>query len=179
MFHLLRRQLHRETRKPLVVMTPKKLLRYPRAVSSINDFATGGFKEVIDDPYITETSAVSVVAFCSGKVYYDALEKREERGTGSHVAIVRMEQLYPFPEIQVREILAKYSSASKVVWMQEEPENMGAWGYMLRKFPDIRPEYVGPDESAAPAPGSGKIFEKRHNAIFERLFSLSMAGVQS
>lgn len=179
MFHLLRRQLHRETRKPLVVMTPKKLLRYPRAVSSINDFATGGFREVIDDPFITDSAAVNVVAFCSGKVYYDALEKREERGSGSNVAIVRMEQLYPFPEIQVREILAKYSSASKVVWMQEEPENMGAWGYMLRKFPDIRPEYVGPDESAAPAPGSGKIFERRHNAIFEKLFSLSMAGVQS
>lgn len=174
-FHLLRRQLHREIRKPLVVMTPKKLLRYPKAVSALDELANGRFHEVLDDPAIQDAGAVNTIAFCSGKVYYDAVERREEQNVGHDMALVRLEQLYPFPKVQIEEVLKKYSKATRFVWLQEEPENMGAWGYMLRKFRLVPLDFVGPEESASPAPGSHKVFDKRHNAIFDRLFSYSMA----
>jgi 2-oxoglutarate dehydrogenase E1 component len=177
-FHLLRRQMHREIRKPLVVMTPKKLLRYPKAVSAMTELANGHFREVLDDPEISDRSAVHTLAFCSGKVYYDAIEKREERNAGYDIAIVRLEQLYPFPQVRLEKLIAQYPNVQRFIWMQEEPENMGSWGYMLRKFRFGQIHYIGPDESASPAPGSGKIFEKRHNAIFDKLFSHSMAGVK-
>lgn len=178
-YHMLRRQLHRDIRKPLIVMTPKKLLRYPKAVSSMNQLANGRFMEVIDDNFVTDALAVHTIAFCSGKTYYEALERREDRGLGTDIALVRLEQLYPLPEKQLLEVLKKYSNANRFIWLQEEPENMGAWGYMLRMFRHVQLEYVGPDASASPAPGSGRIFERRNNAIYDKLFSYALEGAKN
>jgi 2-oxoglutarate dehydrogenase E1 component len=177
-YHMLRRQLHRDIRKPLVVMTPKKLLRYPKAVSSMNELANGRFMEVIDDQFVTDASAVHTIAFCSGKAYYEALERREDRSLGTDIALVRLEQLYPLPEKQLLAVLKKYSNAKRFIWLQEEPENMGAWGYVLRMFRHVQLEYVGPDASASPAPGSGRIFERRNNAIYDKLFSYALASAK-
>jgi multifunctional 2-oxoglutarate metabolism enzyme len=165
-FHLLRRQMYggpdrRGTRKPLVVFTPKSLLRHPRAVSSIADFTGGGFSEILDDAPVPDLSQVARVVFCSGKIYYDLLAAREERGAG-HVALVRVEQLYPFNSSVARDILARYPENAEVVWAQEEPRNMGGWR-VLREC--IQPlldasrrevRYVGRPESASPATGSAK-----------------------
>ncbi|MEY3438902.1 MAG: hypothetical protein RL265_1487, partial [Bacteroidota bacterium] len=126
-FHLLRRQLKRDFRKPLVVFSPKMLLRYPSAVSSLDEMATGSFQEVLDDPKAI-VSAIDTVVFCSGKFYYEMSEKAAEMGV-ENMAFVRIEQLYPLPKIQIDAILAKYSSAKNIVWAQEEPANMGAWNY--------------------------------------------------
>lgn len=172
-FHMLRRQLKREIRKPLVVMTPKKLLRYPKAVSSIQDMATGGFKEVIDDPSIQEASSVNTIAFCSGKVYYDAIERRERTEEGQDIALVRVEQLYPMPKKQMQAIMDKYTNASKYLWLQEEPENMGAWSYMCTRFREANFDVVARRESASPAAGSSTVFQKRHDEMFDKLFSYS------
>ena len=165
-FHLLRRQMYggpdrRGTRKPLVVFTPKSLLRHPRAMSTMHDFTSGGFVEVLGDPATADAAAVSRVIFCSGKIYYDLLAAREER-KADHVALLRVEQLYPFAAGQVRDLLARYSDTAEVVWAQEEPRNMGPWRYMHEWFQPVldatRREirYVGRSESASPATGSAK-----------------------
>jgi len=156
-FHLLRRQMYggadrRGMRKPLVVFTPKSLLRHPKAISMMSDLTAGGFVEVLDDA-AAEPQTVTRVVLCSGKIYYDLLAAREER-QASHVALVRVEQLYPFASAQVTEILARYPNTSEVVWAQEEPRNMGAWRTMREQIPDLR--YVGRPESASPASGSAK-----------------------
>ncbi len=172
-FHLLRRQMYggsdrRGTRKPLVVFTPKSLLRHPRAVSSLQEFTSGGFLELIDDK--AEPSNVSRVVFCSGKLYYDLVAAREERKAG-HVAIVRMEQLYPFASEQASDILARYSKAAEVVWAQEEPRNMGPWRVLRECIqPLLNPtsrelRYVGRPESASPATGSGKRHQQEQAEI--------------
>jgi 2-oxoglutarate dehydrogenase E1 component len=165
-FHLLRRQMYgghdrRGTRKPLVVFTPKSLLRHPKAVSTLHDLTVGGFLEVLGDTSSTEPERVSRVVFCSGKVYYDLAAGREQRKT-DHVAIIRLEQLYPFAEQEVKDILARYPVVAEVVWAQEEPRNMGAWRFIREQFePLLEPtrreiRYVGRPESASPATGSGK-----------------------
>jgi 2-oxoglutarate dehydrogenase E1 component len=164
-FHLLRRQMYggadrRGMRKPLIVFTPKSLLRHPRAVSALGEFTTGGFAELLDDPAALPPQVTRVV-FCSGKVYYDLLAAREDR-QAAHVALVRVEQLYPFAAEQAAEILARYSAAAEVVWAQEEPRNMGAWRVMRECFDPLlratgrEPRYVGRPESASPATGSAK-----------------------
>ncbi len=164
-FHALRRQLKRNFRKPLVVMTPKSLLRHKLAVSSLAEMAEGsGFRTVLPeiDP-ITEDSAVKRVVLCSGKVYYDLLAERREQKIDS-VAILRLEQLYPFPAITLPKLLAPYRQA-EVVWCQEEPANMGAWCYVDRRIEAVlgeidiaakRARYVGRHEAASPATGSAK-----------------------
>jgi len=156
-FHLLRRQMYggadrRGMRKPLIVFTPKSLLRHPRAVSTLNDFTTGGFGEILDDA-AADPAAVTRVVLCSGKIYYDLLAARDER-KASHVALVRVEQLYPFAADQAKEILGRYGASSELVWAQEEPRNMGAWRTMREQIPDLR--YVGRPEAASPATGSAK-----------------------
>ena len=151
----------RGIRKPLVVFTPKSLLRHPGAVSTFDEFTHGGFKEILDDALVPDSAAVARVVFCSGKIYYDLLAAREER-KADHVALVRVEQLYPFESSQARDILTRYPADAEVVWAQEEPRNMGAWRivreYIQPLLDNTRRElrYVGRPESASPATGSGK-----------------------
>ncbi len=131
-FHLLRRQLHRDFRKPLVVFTPKSLLRNPKCVSRLEEFTGNSFMEIIDDANVSEKN-VKRVLLCSGKVYYDLLEK-QEKDECKHIALVRMEQLYPLPLAQLKVLRSKYSRAREWVWVQEEPENMGPWPFVSRKL---------------------------------------------
>jgi 2-oxoglutarate dehydrogenase E1 component len=131
-FHILRRQIYRDFRKPLIVFTPKSLLRSPKCVSPLVDFTEGKFQEVIDDNFV-DAKKVKRVLFCSGKIYYDLLDK-QQADQRKDVAIVRIEQLYPTPIQQMAKIKSKYSKATESIWVQEEPENMGAWPYMCRKF---------------------------------------------
>jgi 2-oxoglutarate dehydrogenase E1 component len=174
-FHLLRRQMYggpdrRGVRKPLVVFTPKSLLRHPRATSRVHDFISGGFSEILGDDPTQDVSRVSRVVFCSGKVYYDLAAARQER-KADHVALVRVEQLYPFAGDQARDILARYAGTAEVAWAQEEPRNMGPWRFM-REFlqPLLDPThreiyYVGRPESASPATGSGKRHQQEQAEI--------------
>jgi multifunctional 2-oxoglutarate metabolism enzyme len=172
-FHLLRRQMYggsdrRGTRKPLVIFTPKSLLRHPRAVSTLQDFTTGGFLEILQDGGVSDAQAVSRVVFCSGKVYYDLLAAREER-KAAHVALTRVEQLYPFAADQVSDILNTYPKTAEVVWAQEEPRNMGAWHFIRDQLETLGREirYVGRPESASPATGSGKRHQQEQAAIVD------------
>lgn len=163
-FHLLRRQMVTKFRKPLIVFTPKSLLRHPLAVSSVEEFATGNFQEVIDDVTVNPNEVKSVV-FCTGKFYYDLLAEREEKGRND-VALVRIEQLFPLPVEQIKAVLAKYPNADDYVWAQEEPKNMGAYGYMLMNFNEVKLRLASPKAYSAPAAGSYTRSKKRHaNAI--------------
>lgn len=170
-FHVLRRQLKREFRKPLVVFTPKSLLRHPRCVSPIEDFTGGAFQEVIDDA-VADPADVTRLLFCSGKIYYELLE-RKEREKRTDTAVIRMEQLYPFPDRQVDSVLSKYNNASDIRWVQEEPENMGAWSYLLRIGRGLKWKYAGRPENASPATGSHKAHEKQQQALLDSLFAPS------
>jgi 2-oxoglutarate dehydrogenase E1 component len=171
-FHLLRRQLAWPFRKPLVVMTPKKLLRYPKAVSSINDMANGRFLEVLDDPQAFKKE-VDTLVLCSGKVYYDALEEKERVGNADNMAFIRLEQLYPLPVKAIESIMATYPKANRFIWLQEEPENMGAWSYVLRVLRKIDLIPICLPETASPATGSPKVHELRFNNLMKRLFSFA------
>ena len=168
-FHALRRQLKREFRKPLIVFTPKSLLRHPRCVSSIDEFTENGFVEVIDD-VTADPKKVNRIAFCTGKVYYDLLD-RKEKDNNTDLAIIRLEQLYPFPKKQVEAILKKYSQATSYLWVQEEPENSGAWSYILRVMRQHNLRYIGREESASPATGSHKQHDKEQKTILDEVFS--------
>ncbi|MHB8261300.1 MAG: 2-oxoglutarate dehydrogenase E1 component [Bacteroidia bacterium] len=164
-FHALRRQVKRDFRKPLICFTPKKLLRYPTCVSKLKDFTSGRFQEVIDDA-TADVKNTKRVAFCSGKVYYDLIERREKEGAND-IAFVRIEQLYPFPHKQVDAILKKYNKATNYFWIQEESENAGAWRYIEHTMKSINLVYIGRDEMAAPATG----FSKRHAAELEEIMN--------
>ncbi len=166
-FHLLRRQLKRPFRKPLVVFTPKSLLRHPACVSSPEELSAGGFREVIDDE-TTQPEAVKRVIFTSGKLYYDLIEERSKRGTNE--AIVRIEQLYPFPKEQVKSVLNRYPNAERHVWSQEEPANMGAWSFILRNFKETDILLVASPESGSPATGSPRLHAMRQRKIVEKSF---------
>ena len=176
-FHSIRRQLKRDFRKPLFCFTPKKLLRYPTCISSLKDFTTGGFQEVIDDASATAKSAKKVI-FCSGKVYYDLIEGREKAGADD-LAIVRVEQLYPFPAKQLNSIISKYKNATEHIWAQEEPENMGAWAHMMRMFmkhdetKDVELKYVGRTENASPATGFSKPHAQQQQSIIDAIVPAS------
>lgn len=174
-FHALRRQLKRDFRKPLIVFTPKSLLRHPRCTSTIDDFTTQKFMEVIDD-VTADPKKVTRIAFCTGKIYYDLLDRKEKEGN-SDLALIRLEQLYPFPQTQVEAIMKKYKGAQGYVWVQEEPENMGAWSYILRVMRAHHLSYVGRAESASPATGSHKQHEKEQQAILNELFSSPLIPV--
>jgi len=175
-FHALRRQLHRNFRKPLVVFTPKSLLRHKLAVSKLAEMATGStFRFVIPeiDP-IAPAEDVRRVVICSGKVYYDLLAQRRERSIND-VAILRLEQIYPFPERNLGRVLAAYPNATSVVWCQEEPENMGAWSFVDRRIEKVlrgieghkvrRPVYVGRAEAASPATGLARTHAAEQSAL--------------
>ena len=169
-FHLLRRQMHRNFRKPLIVFTPKSLLRHPRAQSSLLEFTKGGFQEVIDDADAKATEVKKIV-LCSGKLFYDLLLAREERKL-KHVALIRIEQLFPWPEKQVDVILKKYKKAEKVVFSQEEPENMGSWAYVVRMFKHPNIELVSRLASGSPASGSHKVYNVRQKEVIDKTLAL-------
>jgi multifunctional 2-oxoglutarate metabolism enzyme len=171
-FHLLRRQVRPGMERPLVVMTPKSLLRLPAAFSSIDELATGGFQPLIDDAEINDAGAVKRVVLCSGKLYYDLAEARK-KGEDRSVAIVRLEQFYPFPLKSIRETLAKYPNAAELVWAQEEPQNMGGWTFIHERLEGLlrsceRPRFVGRSASASPATGSYSIHQKEQAEIINQ-----------
>lgn len=166
-FHLLRRQLTRPFRKPMVVFSPKMLLRYPAAVSTLEEMASGRFQEVIDDA-TAKVGQVDTVVLCSGKFYYEMKEKATEMGV-DNMAFVRVEQLYPFPQLQIDAILAKYN-AKHIIWAQEEPENMGAWAYIAMRMRKTGIEGVCRPASAAAAEGSKKLHERRLKQLYADLF---------
>src|SRR5690606_33972844 len=161
-FHLLRRQALSPKRKPLVVLTPKSLLRHRDCVSSIADFTSGGFRPVLPDDSVTDPGAVRRVLLCSGKVYYDLVKARADRGV-TDTAIIRLEQLYPLPVEEVRQALAAYPNAEDVAWVQEEPANQGAWSYialnLLEHLEGVRLRRISRPPAAAPATGSAKVHE--------------------
>jgi 2-oxoglutarate dehydrogenase E1 component len=167
-FHLLRRQLAWPFRKPLVVMSPKSLLRHPRVVSPIEEFTQGKFREVIDDPNV-DKKKVKKVVLCTGKVYYDLLEA-QEKNQREDVALVRIEQLHPFPQNQVDKLLQAYK-AKEICWVQEEPENMGAWGFINRVVKGIDLQLIARKSSASPATGYGSAHAKEHEAIINQVFN--------
>lgn len=164
-FHLMRRQMRTNFRKPLVVFSPKSLLRHPLAVSTKEELANGQFQEVIDDPNVTDKKAVKTLVFCTGKFYYDIIAKREELGRND-VAVVRLEQLFPLATEQIKAIIESYPNAKDYVWAQEEPKNMGAYSYMLMNFDLVKLRLASPKAYSAPAAGSYERSKKRHaNAI--------------
>jgi 2-oxoglutarate decarboxylase len=168
-FHLLRRQVRPGMERPLVVMTPKSLLRLPAASSSIDDLSNGGFQPLIDDAEISNREAVKRIVLCSGKVYYDLVDARR-KSEDRNVAIVRLEQLYPFPLQSIREMLASYANANELVWAQEEPQNMGGWTFVQERLENLlsncqRPRYVGRSASASPATGSYSIHQREQSEL--------------
>jgi 2-oxoglutarate dehydrogenase E1 component len=170
-FHVLRRQMHRPFRKPLIVMSPKSLLRHARAVSSLSDLTDGGFRTVLDDPRVSDPAAVERVLMCAGRIYYALDIGREERAR-DNIAIVRLEQLYPFPEAELTEILKRYPHASEFCWVQEEPANQGARDFVELRIERLLPgrrrlAYVGRPEAASPATGSHKIHQTEENDIVD------------
>jgi 2-oxoglutarate dehydrogenase E1 component len=171
LFHVLRRQQHRNFRKPLVIFTPKSLLRHPKCVSAIEAFTKGHFMEMIDDEFVSPEK-VKRVLFSSGKIYYDLLEKQQE-DSRNDVAIVRIEQLYPAPLAQMENLMAKYPNSEEFVWVQEEAENMGAWPYLYRKLrkSNLKLELISRKESSSTATGYAKMHEKQQLAIVEAAFS--------
>jgi 2-oxoglutarate dehydrogenase E1 component len=173
-FHLLRRQLKREFRKPLVVFSPKMLLRYPAATSSLEEMANGGFQEVIDDKN-ADPKKVDTLVLCSGKFYYEMKEKAEDLKT-ENIAFVRIEQLYPFPQKQIDALLKKYD-AKNTVWVQEEPSNMGAWTYMAMNLRKLNLIGICRPASAASAEGSKKLHEKRLAKLFSEIFAFAKISV--
>ena len=169
-FHLLRRQMKREFRKPLVVFSPKMLLRYPAATSSLAELASGSFQEVLDDPTAT-AKTVDTVVLCSGKFYYEMKVKAEELGV-KNMAFVRVEQLYPLPQIQIDAVLAKYK-AKNILWAQEEPANMGAWTHIAMSMRHLPIQGICRSASAASAEGSKKLHEMRLAKLFSDIFAFA------
>jgi 2-oxoglutarate dehydrogenase E1 component len=181
-FHLLRRQMRggpdrRGVRKPLIIFTPKSMLRHPRAVSTIQDLTAGTFQEAIPDQSGVPASEITRLIFCSGKIYWELVAAREER-KASHVAIARLEQFYPFPVDEVQTILGQYGSNTEVFWVQEEPKNNGGWRFVQEQFDPLldykrRIRYVGRPESASPATGSSKRHAQEQADVIENAFAFA------
>ena len=168
LFHLLRRHMKWNFRKPLIVFTPKSLLRHPKVVSTKEELATGSFQTVIDDPQADKKKIKSLV-FCTGKFYYDLDEYREEQGRDD-VALVRLEQLFPLPTEELKEIIDSYPNVTDYVWAQEEPRNMGAWGFMLMNFDLVKLRVASRHVYSAPAAGSSTRSKARHKRVIESVF---------
>ena len=159
-FHILRRQICREFRKPLIIMSPKSLLRHAKVVSPLDDFEKGQFEEVLDDVRIKDPKSVKRIVFCSGKLYYELLEATTTAPEGD-VALVRLEQLYPFPGKKIAAVIGRYKNAKEAIWAQEEPKNMGAWTFTRPYLEDLLPEsmalrYIGRRDSGTTAEGATK-----------------------
>jgi 2-oxoglutarate dehydrogenase E1 component len=144
------------------------LLRHPKAVSTLEEMANGEFQPILDDLTVDATK-VDKLVLCTGKLYYELLAKKEELNDTT-TAIVRMEQLYPLQMDKIEEIFSKYSNRKSLIWAQEEPENMGAWSYLLRHFRNTDMQVVAPVPSGSPAPGSHKMFEKNQTDVINRVF---------
>ena len=172
-FHALRRQVKRDVKKPLIIMTPKSLLRHPQCVSSPDELTSGGVQEVI--PAETEPADTTRHILCSGKVYYDLVKALEEDDRREEIAITRLEQFYPFPKDELQNELERYAEADETVWVQEEPQNMGAWSFVQPRLDDLleevhgpceqRIQYVGRPASASPATGSAKVHDREQEQL--------------
>ena len=167
MYHLLRRHMKRKHRKPLIVFTPKSLLRHPKAVNPIEDFAEGTFQEIIPDTIQPEK--VTKLVFCTGKFYYELLEERETTNR-EDIALVRVEQLFPLHIEKIKETIAHYPNATEYVWAQEEPKNMGAWTYMLERLDFIKLSVASRKYYSVPAAGSSARFKRRQRAVIDMVF---------
>ncbi len=168
-YHLLRRQMKWNFRKPLIVFTPKSLLRNPLAVSTKDELLNGRFQEVIDDATVNKNNVKSLV-FCTGKFYYDLLEERTANGR-EDVALVRIEQLFPLPQKELDAIIASYPNVTDYVWAQEEPKNMGAYGYMLMNFESVKFRCASRNVHSAPAAGSSTRSKARHKKVIQSVFN--------
>ncbi|MFK7747695.1 MAG: 2-oxoglutarate dehydrogenase E1 component [Kordia sp.] len=169
-YHLLRRQMKADFRKPLIVFTPKSLLRLPAAVSSVDEFANGEFQTLIDD-VDAKAAKVKTLVFCTGKFYYDLLKEREVQGREDDVALVRLEQLFPLPKTEIKETLAKYTNADDIVWAQEEPRNMGAYSHLLMHMDEVKNFRVASRRFyGAPAAGSSVRSKRRHAEVIAYVF---------
>ncbi len=166
-FHLLRRQMLRDFRKPLIVFTPKSLLRHPKAVSSISELSTGQFQEVIDD--IINPKNIKKLVFCSGKFYYDLLAEREKLEDDS-VALVRIEQLFPLHLEKIQQAIDRYPNVSTYVWAQEEPQNMGAWSHILQRLDLVKLEVAARAFASVPAPGASTRDKRRQQRVIDNVF---------
>ena len=172
LFHVLRRQVKPNFRKPLVVFTPKSLLRHPKVVSTVDEFTTGSFQPIILENEIPVKNTKTLV-FCTGKFYYDLIDEREKRGRDD-VAIIRLEQLFPLPKNEIEKILADYAHVSDVVWAQEEPRNMGAWSHLLLHLPAAQQFRVASRRFyGTPAAGSATRFKRRHQQVLDYVFDRS------
>ncbi|HSS45389.1 MAG TPA: multifunctional oxoglutarate decarboxylase/oxoglutarate dehydrogenase thiamine pyrophosphate-binding subunit/dihydrolipoyllysine-residue succinyltransferase subunit, partial [Thermoanaerobaculia bacterium] len=175
-FHLLRRQMRQGRAKPLILFTPKSLLRLPISFSALDALERAGFRTVLDDPEISQHGEVTRALFCSGKVYYDLRAEKEKSGDG-RTAVVRLEQLYPFPQEQLHAILAGYPNLREAVWVQEEPMNMGGWTFVQPRLsellpPGVSPRYAGRPPSASPATGNAAV----HKRELELLLADALGG---
>jgi len=167
-FHVLRRQVNRNFTVPLIIFTPKSLLRHPKCMSSLDELAEGKFQEVIDDNNVVDNEVRRVI-FCTGKMYYDLLAKKEEY-EAQDIAIVRVEQLHPWPENQIQEIIKKYPNTRRWIWVQEEPENMGAWRYVKENLTDVNLQVVARLASGSPAVGLNKLHVLGQDEIIGKIF---------
>ena len=173
-FHALRRQVVRKWRKPLVVMSPKSLLRHPKAVSDLKHLHSGRFKKVFHSQ--ADPKNVRRILLCSGKIYYDLAQKREEENMRDEVAILRLEQLYPIPDKELQEALGVYHQDTPLIWVQEEPKNMGAWRFLRAEWCH---EFAGHPftgvmrpESASPATGSGNSHKIEQSRLMDKAFGV-------
>jgi 2-oxoglutarate dehydrogenase E1 component len=180
LFHVLRRQMKRDFRKPLVIMTPKSLLRHPKAVSSLDELADGSFHEVYGDPHLGDPKTVETVVLCSGKLYYD-IEKAQALKPNPKMALIRVEQICPFPRVQLTPFINGFSRLRKIVWAQEEPQNMGAYTWILPRLrklaedlglPKIEIDYIGRGERSSPAVGSAKVHGKEQDEIVQKCLNV-------
>ena len=170
-FHLLRRQMLRPYRKPLIVLTPKSLLRHPLSTSKLSEFTQEEFKQTIATYDESDIAKVTRLLFCTGKVYFDLLDQKQKNGL-DNVEIIRIEQLYPFPEDEIKAHIVKFKHASDIVWVQEEPRNQGAWFYMQSRknladciSPNQSLKYAGRDYSASPAAGYLQLHRQQQNQL--------------
>ncbi len=174
-FHLLRRQVHQERRTPLVVFTPKQGLRMKQTRSPLGELTTGSFEEVLDDPYVIDRAAVTRLVFCSGKVAWDAMAARDQRR--APVAVIRGEQLYPLPTEQMLQLVRDgYPNARELVWLQEEPENMGAWNFIEHHVWRVKElgyelRVVARVPSGSPATGSKTVHDQELEDLLDRTFN--------
>jgi len=166
-FHLLRRQMKWSFRKPLIVLTPKSLLRHPKAVSSLNEFENGQFQEVIDDSI--NPDMVKKLVFCTGKFYYDLLGEREILKK-QDVALIRIEQLFPLHLEKIQRVIDRYPAVEKYIWAQEEPKNMGAWSHMMQRFDLVKLEVASRPYASVPAPGSSSRDKRRQKRVIDQVF---------
>ena len=179
-FHVLRAQVHRQAKVPLVVMTPKSLLRARQSRSPVEELSGGSFSVVLDDASVPDPQAVRRVILCSGKIAFEVMQRRDKADQGAGTAVVRVEQLYPWPEDQIAGILSRYPAASDVVWLQEEPENMGAWTFVHGRLhrllrDDYSLTHVSRPESASPAVGVTAVHQLESDDLMRRALGLPAA----